>query len=85
MEEQTISQAKIGKLPGTIREVEIKEGCTVKEVIARADLDSKGFEVRLNGEPTNPGDKVKHGDTVLLVKKIQGNNEVVFVLECVCR
>lgn len=85
MEEQTISQAKIGKLPGTIKEVEIKEGCTVKEVIARADLDSKGFEIRLNGEPTRPGDEVKNGDTVLLVKKIQGNSEIVFVLKCVCQ
>jgi len=83
MEEQTISQVKIGKLPGTIREVEIKEGCTVTEAITRADLDPKGFEVRLNGDPAGPGDQVKDGDTVLLVKKIQGNDTVVFVLECI--
>lgn len=64
---------KIGKLPGTIKEVSMDGESTVADVIAQADLDPAGYEIRLNGRPASLNDRVHARDTVLLVRKIQGN------------
>jgi len=66
-------QVKIGKLPGTIKEVSVNGQTTIGEVIAQADLSYEGFEIRLNGNPASLDDIVKAQDTILLVRKIQGN------------
>jgi len=71
--ESTAYQVKVGKLPGTIKEVMITEGTTVDQVLSQADLDPEGFEIRVNGDPSELNNAVSPGDTVLLVRKIQGN------------
>ena len=69
-------QVKIGKLPGTIKEVSVNNNgtTTIGDVIRQADLSYAGFEIRLNGNPATVDDLVHAQDTILLVRKIQGNN-----------
>jgi len=69
-------QVKVGKLPGTVKEVFVNGNGTVTigDVLSQADLSSEGFEIRLNGNPATLNDLVSNQDTVLLVRKIQGNN-----------
>lgn len=69
----TTYQVKVGKLPGTIKEMTVDVNSTVGDIISQADLSAEGFEIRLNGSPADAGTKVSEGDTVLLVRKIQGN------------
>jgi len=66
-------EVKIGKLPGTIKEVRMEGESTVGDVIAMADLDPVGYEIRLNGRPATLNDIVHARDTILLVRRIQGN------------
>lgn len=66
-------RVRIGKLPGTIKEIEMKGACTIADVISQADLNPDGYEIRLNGNPSNLNAIVKEQDTILLVRKIRGN------------
>jgi len=69
---------KVGKLPGTIKEVSMNGENTVADVLSQADLDPAGYEIRLNGSPASLNDNVHARDTVLLVRKIQGNVIIPF-------
>ena len=73
METEAQRQVRVGKLPGRIREVDISERNTILDVLAAAQLTQDGYELRLNGTPAEMEQRVKPGDTVLLVKKIKGN------------
>jgi len=65
---------KIGKLPGgKLRELDLKSGSTVGHALQEAGLDSEGFEVRNNGELVDNNAQLQNGDTVILAKKIRGN------------
>jgi len=65
----------VAKLPSKIQEIEVSEGTTVGEVLDKQGLsDTKGYEVRKNGQPTQLTDQVGNGDSVFLVAKIEGNN-----------
>jgi hypothetical protein len=74
---------KIGKLPGTIRDIALPPGSNVaaaieaaaiKAPIAAGDVGGTGgWDVRVNAEEATPDTRLADGDTVLLVKKIKGN------------
>lgn len=65
---------RIGKLPGRINEVALNGDRTVGAALEAAELDPAGYELRVNGSPAHADSSLEDGDTVLLVKKIKGNN-----------
>ncbi len=60
---------KVGKFPGRISEVVLREGASVTDVLTVAELDSSGYEIRMNGSSVDLTAKVEDGDAILLVKK----------------
>lgn len=66
---------KVGKLPGRIVEVAVEDDATVSVALSVAELDSTGYEIRLNGSPVDLDTYIEDGDTILLVKKIKGNGD----------
>jgi sulfur carrier protein ThiS len=65
---------KVGKLPGTMREVNLEDNGTVVDALGHAEMDAQGYEVKLNGSTVvDMGTRLRHGDSVILVKKIKGN------------
>lgn len=67
------THVRVGKFPGTLKEVEVKETSVVADILAIAELTSEGYDLRLNGSPASIQDRVEPGDTVYLVKPIKGN------------
>jgi sulfur carrier protein ThiS len=67
------SVVTVGKVPGTLQELAVESGTTVREVLELADLDADGFEIRLNGSVADLDSTVSDGSKVFLVKKIKGN------------
>lgn len=67
-------KVKIGQFPGKIKVVELSAGCTIKGALEKAELDSEGYQIRINNKEVKDGDPpVNNGDTILLVKAISGN------------
>lgn len=65
---------KIGVMPGRIQEIAVAPGTTVSEVIQLAELDSSGFEIKVDGSVVGLDYAVKSSDNlILLVKQIKGN------------
>jgi len=63
----------VGKVPGTLQEIAVESGASVRQVLVLANLDASGFEVRLNGSEASLDSVVTDGAKVFLVKKIKGN------------
>ena len=64
---------KVGKLPGAVKEIALNGDRTVAAALAAAELDPKGFQVKVDGADAELTDTVGQGSTVFLVKKIKGN------------
>ena len=65
---------KIGVMPGRIQEIAVAQGTTVSEVIQLAELDSSGYEIKVDGTVVGLDYTVKSSDNlILLVKQIKGN------------
>ena len=64
---------KVGKMPGRVEEYAVNEGATVAEVLELAELDSTGYEIKVNGAPANFSTVLREGDNVLLVQLVKGN------------
>jgi sulfur carrier protein ThiS len=64
---------RIGRLPGRISEIALNGDRTVAAALEAAELDSEGYELRVNGQTADVETTLQDGDTVLLVKKIKGN------------
>jgi hypothetical protein len=63
---------RVGKLPGRIADIALNGDRTVATALEAAELDSTGFEIRVNSCPADLDDDVSNGDTILLLKKIKG-------------
>ena len=70
---------RVGQLPGVVQEIALEDGATVADALAAAELDSEGYEVRVNGTPAEGTTSVSEGQTVLLIKKIKGNADHIMV------
>lgn len=66
---------KIGKLPGRIEVLALEDGKrnVVSTALELAGLSPEGYEIRVNGSPSEMDSVLENGDTVLLAKKIEGN------------
>ena len=72
---ETMSTVKVGQIPGKIAEYAVNGETTIAEVLEEAKLSSSGFEVRLNGDPTEDLSTIlKDGDQVVLAKRLKGAN-----------
>lgn len=71
----SVINVRVGVLPGRIKDVALgTEGRTVAAAIEGAAISGgDGFEMRVNGEPARSDQTLREGDTLLLVRKIQGN------------
>lgn len=65
---------KVGTVPGMVKDVVVTTGMTVKQVLALADLNPAGFELKLNGQTVQESDTIKaNSNTLFLVAKVKGN------------
>lgn len=64
---------RVGRMPGTIKDVVLNESRCAKDALASAGFDPTGFELRINGEPAKMDHQLEENDTVLLVRPVEGN------------
>ena len=70
---------KVGVMPGKLVEVVAEEGTKVKEIFALAEINTEGYELRLDGEKVKEYDEVKSGNLLVAMKKIKGNSSTLKV------
>lgn len=64
---------KIGKGVGGVKPVTVPVGTLVKDAIRKAELNSDGMEVRVNGKTINADSHtLVGGETVMILRKIRG-------------
>lgn len=65
----------VGFLLGEKQDVSVEKGSStsVQDLLAKAKIDPKGHDVRVDGEPATMKTLVKEGQEVLLLKPVQGN------------
>ena len=70
---------KVGVMPGKLVEVVAEEGTKVKEIFALAEINTEGYELRLDGEKVKEYDEVQSGSLLVAMKKIKGNSSTLKV------
>ena len=65
---------KVAKVGSKVSEVALDTGATVGDALKAAGMTETGFEIRLNGAPSNTAAIVRNGDIVTLVPQIKGGN-----------
>ncbi|MFA5490965.1 MAG: hypothetical protein WC284_17440 [Candidimonas sp.] len=66
---------KVGKVPGSVREVVLESGATVDDALQAAEMENTGYETTHNGTKIYDDDfdnEVRNGDTIILSKKVRG-------------
>ena len=65
---------RVGKMPGRINEYAVAEGTTVRDLLVLAELDSSGYDIKVDGE-TGSLDSIVTESTnlILLAKQVKGN------------
>lgn len=68
---------RVGVMPGRINEFAVETGITVAKVLALAELDATGYDVKIDGEKVDPSIAIVTDTTslILLVKQVKGNRE----------
>ena len=64
---------KVGVMPGKLTEVVTEEGTTVKGIFELAEIDTEGYELRLDGTVVKESDEINSGALLVAMKKIKGN------------
>jgi hypothetical protein len=65
---------KVGVMPGRISEVVVEIGSTVAQVLAIAEVNADGYEIKVDGVVASLDTKVTEStNLVLLTKQIKGN------------
>ncbi len=67
---------RVGIMPGRINEFAVEEGMKISEVLALADMDATGYDVKVDGvKCENPDNTTVTSNTnlVLLAKQVKGN------------
>lgn len=71
--DQGYIEVRVGKLPGRIETIALNGGRKVSDAIAGANLDARGYEIKVNAAPAKLDTDLNKNDTVLLVRPISGN------------
>lgn len=66
---------RVGMMPGRINEFAVEEGASVADVLALAELDATGYDVKVDGEKVDPTSAFVTANTslILLAKQVKGN------------
>lgn len=64
---------KVGVMPGKLTEIAILEGTNAKDAFALAEIDTSGYELRLDGVVIDEDTDVSRGSLLVAMKKIKGN------------
>lgn len=64
---------KFGRVPGPTSEFNLNGERNVRALLAAAQCNADGFQIIINDNKGTIDSTLRHGDTVLLTKKIQGN------------
>ena len=70
---------KVGVMPGKLTEVVAEEGTKVRDIFTLAEIDTEGYELRLDGEKVKEYDEVQSGNLLVAMKKIKGNSSTLKV------
>lgn len=70
---------KVGVMPGKLVEVVAEEGTKVRDIFTLAEIDTEGYELRLDGEKVKEYDEVQSGSLLVCMKKIKGNSSTLKV------
>lgn len=71
-----VREVKVGMMPGQIRAYAVNVGTSIKELLAIANLDSSGYDVKVDGVTVQDANATYvDGSTynVLLTKQVKGN------------
>lgn len=72
------STVRVGVMPGKIEEYAVHVSSTITEVLATAQLDASGYDVKVDGtKVTNLDQQIGSASLVLLVKQVKGNSGTV--------
>ena len=65
---------KIGRVPGTVNEVNLNDGATVSDAMEVANIEQDNtFSISVNSDPGDGHTVLRDGDKVLLTKEVKGN------------
>ena len=65
---------KVGVMPGKMQEVVCQPGDTVADVLEYADLDSNGYQIKVNGSVGTLDTKITSSTkNIILAKMVKGN------------
>jgi len=65
---------RVGKMPGRIQEILVQPGMKVREVLAMAELDPSGFEIKVDGQVSSLDATVtENTNLIILAQKVKGN------------
>lgn len=64
---------KVGVMPGKLTEIAILDGTNAKDAFALAEIDTSGYELRLDGVVIDEDTDVSRGSLLVAMKKIKGN------------
>lgn len=64
---------KCGVMPGEIKEYIVGAGATVSDILATAGIDSEGYQIMVNGSPSDTNAALEDGAYVVLSKMVKGN------------
>jgi putative ubiquitin-RnfH superfamily antitoxin RatB of RatAB toxin-antitoxin module len=69
----------IGKFPGSIQSVALEDDATVSDALSVSGISDEGYEIRLNGCTASSSDSLDEGDSVILTRRIKGNQHPIVV------
>lgn len=65
---------RVGKMPGRIQEILVQPGMKVREVLAMAELDPTGFEIKVDGQQSSLDATVtENTNLIILAQLVKGN------------
>lgn len=64
---------KVGYMPGQLKEYGFEAPVTVKEILAEAEMDSTGYDIKLDGRTVELDTVVNSGRVLALTKRVKGN------------
>lgn len=69
---------RVGIMPGRINEFAVEVGMSVADVLALAELDATGYDVKVDAEKVDPNSSFVTESTslILLAKQVKGNSTV---------
>lgn len=65
---------KVAKLGEVVKEVAVADDANMDQVLEAADVDSEGFDIRVNGR--TPCGSIVGGDMITLVPAVKGGGEI---------